>query len=174
MTPNEKKVLAKLKEIKQGNTVTVAGTLRVTISYAHDVCNKLSQKGYLEKLSPGRFALYKITSLGEKQVQTDVRADTNEEIKAEEFECVTCGAAVKQDDTECPKCGISFEEIVEEEMPGSVGSSRNEQALQSVRNSSVVLGIHSAERADSESEKTAILNHASVPEDWKTCNWNWK
>ncbi len=174
MTPNEKKVLAKFKEIKQGNTVTVAGALRVTISYAHDVCNKLSQKGYLERLSPGRFALYKITSLAEKQVQTDGRADTNKEIKAEEYECVTCGAAVKQDDTECPKCGITFEENMEDEMPGSVGSSRDEQGLQPVRDSSAILGIHSAERADSESEKTPILNHPAAPEDWKTCNWNWK
>ncbi len=174
MTSNENKVLAKFKEIKQGNTVTMAGTLRVTISYAYDVCKKLCEKGYLERLSPGRFALYRITSLGEKQVGTDVQADANEELKIEEYECVSCGAAVKEDDTECPKCGIIFEETVEEEMAESVGSSRDERAPQRVRGPSVVIGIKPVEKSDSKEGKTGIFNHPSVPDDWKTCNWNWK
>jgi len=174
MTSNEKKVLVKFKEIEQGNTVTMAGTLRVTISYAYDVCNKLCEKGYLERLSSGRFALYRITSLGEEQVGTDVQANANEELKIEEYECVSCGAAVKEDDTECPKCGIIFEEAMEEEAAESVDSSRDEQVSQPVPNPSIILEINPVKRADSKDEKTEILNRPSVPQDWKTCNWNWK
>lgn len=174
MTSNEKKVLDKFKEIGQANTVTMAGTLRVTISYAYDVCKKLCEKGYLERLSPGRFALYRITSLGEKQIGTVVQADANEEANIEEYECVSCGAGVKEDDTECPKCGIIFEEAVEEEMVQSVGSSQDERAPQRAPDSSVVLDIKSVEGANSEGKKTEILNHPSVPDNWKTCNWNWK
>lgn len=153
MTSNEKKVLAKFNEIRQGNTVTVAGTLRVTIGYAYDVCNKLCEKGYLERLSPGRFALYKITSLGEKQVAPDrdnfAEQDASslaeisnydahaeegrKEVEAkEEYECTNCGTTVREDEIECPKCGIVFEGYEEEP------------------------------------------DHLSVPEDWKTCSWKWK
>ncbi|MBU4312379.1 MAG: hypothetical protein KJ706_06655 [Candidatus Omnitrophica bacterium] len=69
MTSNEKKVLVKFKELKQGNTVTMAGTLRSTIGYAYEICKKLCEKGYLERLLPGQFAIYKITPLGEEQVK---------------------------------------------------------------------------------------------------------
>jgi DNA-binding MarR family transcriptional regulator len=145
MTSNEKKVLEKFKEIGQGNTVTMAGTLRVTISYAYDVCKKLCEKGYLERLSPGRFASYRITSLGEKQVGTVVQANANEEANIERYECVSCGAGVKEDDTECPKCGIIFDEAVEEEAVKSLDSSPDrpcKQAPQPVPSSSAILGIN--------------------------------
>lgn len=203
MTSNEKKVLKIFKEIKQGNTVTMAGTLRVTIGYAYDVCKKLCEKGYLERLSPGRFALYKITSLGEEQVRTDV--ETKEEKatersegvpqsdseggkieEIEEYECVSCGATVKEDDTECPKCGTIFEGYEEEpeeerlkressptsESPSPEGQSKEipqptPQAPED-KEGSVVEGN------DNVDEKKEILNHPSVPEDWKTCNWKWK
>jgi len=84
MTSNEKKILTKFKEIKKGNTVTIAGMLRVTINYAYDMCKKLCEKGYLERLSPGRFALYRITPLGEKQVKTE--SQTKEEEATERSE----------------------------------------------------------------------------------------
>jgi len=174
MTSNEKKVLEKFKEVGQGNTVTMAGTLRVTISYAYDVCKKLCERGYLERLSPGRFASYRITSLGEKQVGTVVHACAGEEANIEEYECVTCGAGVKEDDTECPKCCIIFEEAAKEETAQSVGSSRVERAAQHVPDASVLLGIKSVEGANSEGNKTSILNHPSAPHEWNTCNWNWK
>lgn len=214
MTSNEKKVLAKFKEIKQGNTVTIAGTLRVTINYAYDVCKKLCEKGYLESLSPGRFALYRITSLGEEQVKTEgegekeFKADVDAEgegrretegIEEYEYECVSCGAAVKEEDTECPKCGIVFEEGVEEAIEGSTEEQSPEQAKQVEGQSNE----GTTESLDSSRDKlceevppapqsteersvvkeddnvgrereTGILDHPSVPEDWKTCNWKWK
>lgn len=137
MTPNEKRALVKFKEIKQGNTVAIAGSLRFTIGYAGDVCKKLCEKGYLERLLPGQFAVYKITSLGEEQVKEEVASEKeisvgapaaaekiiepSEEIlqddnesgeieEIDEYECTNCGAVVKEQDTECPKCGIIFEE----------------------------------------------------------------
>jgi len=174
MTSNEKKVLEKFRRIGQGNTVTMAGTLRGTISYACDVCKILCEKGYLEKLSPGRFASYRITSLGEEQVGPVDQADANEEAHIEEYDCVTCGADIKEDDTECPKCGMILAEVGQEETAQSVGSSKDERASQHVPDSPVVLDITSVEGANSEGKETGILNHPSVPQEWKTCNWNWK
>ncbi|NQS88711.1 winged helix-turn-helix transcriptional regulator [Patescibacteria group bacterium] len=165
MTSNEKKVLVKFREIKEGNTVTMAGTLRVTIGYACDVCKKLCEKGYLERLSPGRFALYKITPLGEEQVKgegeiekelTDAvgtgEGDKEEVEEMGEYECTNCGAAVKERDIECPKCGTVFEEGVEEEATEG-GTTEGQSDVD---------------------KKTEISDQPSVPEDWKTCNWKWK
>jgi len=133
MTPNEKKALVKFKEIRQGNTVAIAGTLRSTINYAGEVCKKLHKMGYLERLLPGQFAIYKITPRGEEQVKKEGEAErelkecaigAEEEGKEAieekgEYECSECGAAVKEEDTECPKCGTileGYEEEPEEEM----------------------------------------------------------
>ncbi len=188
MTSNEKRVLMKFKEIKQGNTVTIAGTLRVTINYAYDVCKKLCEKGYIERLSPGRFALYRITSLGEEQFKDEGEKElknvvvAGKEVKEaneerDEYECVSCGATVKESDTECPKCGVVFEEVVEEEeMAKSPDSSRDklcEEAPptpQSTEERSIVKEDDNAGRE----RETGILDHPSVPEDWKTCGWKWK
>jgi len=71
MTPNERKTLVKFAEIKEGNTVTIAGTLRSTINYAGEVCKKLCENGYLERLVPGMFARYKISPSGIEQVQSE-------------------------------------------------------------------------------------------------------
>ncbi|MEW6674780.1 MAG: hypothetical protein AB1348_01960 [Nitrospirota bacterium] len=206
MTQNEKKVLMKFKEIRQGNTVTIAGTLRVTIGYAYDVCKKLCEKGYLERLSPGRFALYRITSLGEEQVRTKGQIKEEEAIKpiesswdklregvlppassivegkdsgsgkGEEYECANCGTVVREDEIECPKCGAVFEGIEEEEVTvGSVEEQSPEQTEQVVGQSSK--GVTEQKKAsfnENIDEKAGILNHPSVPEDWKACNWKWK
>ncbi len=204
MTSNEKKVLMKFKEIKQGNTVTIAGTLRVTINYAYDVCKKLCEKGYIERLSPGRFALYKITPLGEdaaadyaekRRERREIFADSadNSAVSAvaeiEEYECTNCGASVKEDDTECPKCGVVFEEVVEEEEATEGNTERSERVAEapdfpqdkpceevpSSTQQNPKVGEESAnEGSDNVNEKRGILNHPSVPEDWKTCNWKWK
>lgn len=128
MTPNEKKALMKFREIEQGNTVRIAGTLGVTINYAGDICKKLHAKGYLERLLPGVLASYRITPLGEEQVKEEGEIEkeltsavgSGEEDKKEveeigEYECTNCGATVKEEDTECRKCGTVFEEGVEEE-----------------------------------------------------------
>lgn len=194
MTSNEKKVLVKFKEVKQANTVTMAALLRSSINYGYDVCRKLCEKGYLEMLSPGRFALYKITPLGEEQFRGE--GQTKKEMtespvfsqdklregisqpasspsamlginsvegsdsvrgkieEIEEYECVSCGAAVEEDNTECPRCGIVFEEgVEEEEATKSFDSSRDEGVPPPPLQSPI---------------------HPSVPEDWKTCNWKWK
>jgi len=129
MTPNEKRALIKFKEIKEGNTVNIAGTLEVTINYAGEACGRLCKKGYLERLLPGMFARYRITPLGEEQVreegesekeikeQIGVEEEGKKEIEeTEEYECTSCGTSVKEEDTECPKCGMVFEESVEEEV----------------------------------------------------------
>jgi len=173
MTQNEKKVLIKFKAIKQANTVSMAGTLRVTISYACDVCKKLCESGYLEQLSPGRFALYKITSSGEEQVKSDVQ--TKEEVpierrervlqagsigrkvKVEKYECSNCGATVTEDEIECLECGIIFKGDMKEKETAE----QSEEVLQPV--------LQGAGR----SEKN-VLDEPSVPEEWKTCNWKWK
>jgi len=154
MTPNEKKALIKFKEISQGNTVAIAGRLRTTIGYAGEVCKKLWEKGYLERILPGQFAVYKLTSLGEEQVADVVVAEKEpvaaesiqEEEKAQvedvdQYECVSCGVAVKEKDIECPKCGTVFEETIEEE-----GSA----------------------------EKAGVLDQPSASQDWETCGWKWK
>jgi len=185
MTSNEKKVLMKFSEIKQGNTVTMAGTLRVTISYAYDVCKKLCEKGYLEELSPGRFALYKITSLGEEQVKTDVQTkeegatesldssrgegvlqrsevpggddSVGRKVKIEKYECSNCGVIVREDEIECPKCGIIFEGTMKEKEAAKQSKEVPQPASQS-----------------SERSEKNVLDEPSVPEDWKICNWKWK
>lgn len=235
MTSNEKKVLTKFKEIKQGNTVTMAGTLRVTINYAYDVCKKLCEKGYLERLSPGRFALYKITPSGEEQVKGEGEGDkelesvvgVEEEGKEaterpkgvlseanvqsegvpprneaspkggdsesgtiqekEEYECSNCGTAVREEEIECPKCGIifeGFEEEPEEEMAegepslqsgaSDVLKERSEKVPQPTPQSPEGNKGSVVEGNDNAGGKTEILDHPSVPEDWKTCNWKWK
>jgi hypothetical protein len=142
MTPNEKKALVKFKELKQANTVAMAGTLRSTINYAGEVCKKLCEKGYLERFLRGQFAVYKITPSGEEQVKEEGASEkeigvgvgaeeektvepckenpqddseSGEGEKIEEYECTGCGAGVGEDGTECPKCGMVFEETVEEE-----------------------------------------------------------
>lgn len=174
MTQNEKKVLGKFKEIKQGNTVAIAATLGVTINYAGDICKKLYGKRYLERLLPGMFASYRITPLGEEQVKSEGEGERElrSSVSAEEegkggieetdvYECENCGAVVKEEDTKCPKCGILFEETVEEEAAESLDFSRDKLREE-------------VPSDDSVDEKTEILNHPSVPEDWKTCNWKWK
>lgn len=222
MTSNEKKVLVKFKEVKQGNTVTMAGTLRSTINYAYEICKKLCEKGYLEKLSLGRFALYRITPLGEEQVRGEgegereagVGVGAEEEVKkeieeTEEYECTNCGAVVKESDTECPKCGTileGYEEEPEEEMveqesslhSGSPSSEeslapaqdklheeppqptpqnpekRNEETSQPTQQNPEGNEASTAKESNNVDEKTEILDHPSVPKDWKTCNWKWK
>ena len=106
--------------------------LRVTINYAYDKCKKLCEKGYLERLTPGRFALYRITPLGEEQVRTEGQTK-------------------------------------EEEATKSLGSSWDKGTPSPSPQSS-----EHSEGSNSVDEKTGILNHLSVPEDWKTCNWKWK
>ena len=195
MTSNEKKVLMKFKEIKQGNTVTMAGTLRVTIGYAYDVCKKLCEKGYLERLSPGKFASYKITPVGEEQVKgegegerelSSVVSAEEEDKKAieerDEYECVSCGATVREDTMVCPKCGVVFEEVVEEEeaaeapdFPPLYPEGSRDPEGQDKHRDEALSSAPQSHRVDEEhvDEKTRILNHSTVPEDWEACNWKW-
>ena len=123
MTSNEKKILIKFKEIKQGNTVTIAGTLRITINYAYDICKKLCEKGYIEQLSPGRFALYRITPLGEEQVKTECQTKEEEVTRRREEaptpvsrspECNE-GSVVGGSDNVDEKTGISNQPSVPED-----------------------------------------------------------
>jgi len=179
MTQNEKKILTKFKEIKQANTVTIAGTLRASISYGYDLCKKLCEKGYLEQLSPGRFALYKITSLGEEQVKGDVQSKIE---GIGEYECVSCGTAVKEEDMQCPQCGIIFEEDVEEEVAGispehSEGGDVEESfvfAQDRFRKTPETKPYEETLSDENVGKGAEILNHPSVPQDWKTCNWKGK
>ena len=172
MTSNEKKVLVKFKEIEQGNTVTVAGTLRVTISYAYDVCKKLCEKGYLERLSPGRFALYRITPLGAEQVKTDVptkEAGATEDSAEKPF--VSAHPCPREHSAELSRSPQQRDNLHGECTTESFDSCRDEEPSQAVPGPSAILGINPVE---SKEEKTGILNHSSVPQEWKTCNWNWK
>jgi len=166
MTPNEKKALIKFKEIKQGNTVAIAGRLRVSIRYAGDACKELWEKGYIERLVPGQFAVYKITSLGEEQVRHEGQpdeekgtvqneADKIEEI--EEFECESCDIVGKAADTECSECGTVFEEATEEEQV--VGGNIEEQSVP---------------KEDHNKVKAKTLDQFSAPKDWSACSWEWK
>lgn len=154
MTPNERQVLVKFHEMKQGNAVTIAEWLRVTIHYASDLCRKLCEKRYLERLSPARVPSYRITPLGEEQVRAEGEAqeaatERREEVpqpavSAGEYECTNCGAAVNEADPQCPKCGVVFEgdeEEPEEEMSERAASppgespppeERSEEALQPI------------------------------------------
>ena len=172
MTSNERKVLMKLEEIEQGNTVTMAETLRVTINYAYDVCKKLCEKGYLERLSPGRFALYRITPLGAEQVKTDVptkETEATEDSADKPF--VSAQACPGEHSAELSRSPQRRGNLHEECTTESLDSCRDEEALQPVPRPSAILGINPVE---SKEEKTGILNHSSIPQEWKTCNWNWK
>ncbi|MEW6684984.1 MAG: hypothetical protein AB1393_02100 [Candidatus Edwardsbacteria bacterium] len=148
------------------------------------------EKGYIERLSPGRFALYRITSLGEEQVKGEGEGEkelggsmgteeTKKEVEEiEGYECVSCGTAVKENTTVCPKCGIVFEEVVEEEEAAeALDSSQDEpceEAPSPAPQSPKVDEEDVVKETDNAGGKTGILDHPSVPDDWKTCNWKWK
>jgi len=200
MTPNEKKALVKFGKVKQGNTVTIAGTLGVTINYAWDTCKKLCDQGYLERLSPGKFALYKITLLGKKQVgsngseipipaevsdvageQDREATEQNEEVPSsesesgkdewiEEYECTSCGTPVKEDDTECAKCGAILEGCEEE--PVSPASEEPATPAQDKPSEDAPQPSDSPTPEGNKKDDTA--DSPSAPEDWKACNWKWK
>jgi len=60
MTPNEKELLNKFKQVGKASVVTMSRQLPVSINYAQVLCKRLVAQGFLEVVTPGRWPVYKV------------------------------------------------------------------------------------------------------------------
>jgi len=91
------------------------------------------------------FAVYKITSLGEEQVKGEGEVEREASVGAGAEENGEAIAGVEE--FECTGCGTTVrEDEIECPQCGMIFEGFVEE----------------------------ILDHPSVPEEWKSCNWKWK
>jgi len=60
MTPNEKELLNEFKMVKKASVFTMSKKMDFSVDYTRKLCNGLLADGFLERVTPGKWSVYKI------------------------------------------------------------------------------------------------------------------
>lgn len=66
MTPNEKELLGKFKEVDEASAVIMCKDMALSLDYTQTLCKRLVEQGHLTVVTPGRWPVYKLKGKGKK------------------------------------------------------------------------------------------------------------
>ena len=64
MTPNEKELLNEFKMVKKASVFTMSKRMDFSVDYTRKLCNGLLAHGFLERVTPGKWSVYKTSKVG--------------------------------------------------------------------------------------------------------------